>query len=205
MFPINFPTAVPVKINPNNHNAIQSSVVYTFNNNDAIINEDGSRLYKLPYSKNTFWTNFKYSIYGYNNNNNLPLQMALKLVTTANPNRYDYYLLPQEDKHPNSWYDTVWPIPSLKLDNGVNSGGIYLKVVIPKDYNNFELKISLLGYINLFSEEVQNYILLTQYDTYHIIFCKNDATNENKPSITLYSPERIITGPSQGIRLISRY
>lgn len=206
MLSINFPTVVPAKINPNIHNALQSSIVYTFNNNDAIIDEDGSRLYKLPYSKNTFWTNFKYAVHGIKDTK--PVQMAIKLITTANPNNYNYYLLQQEDKQPNTWYDTVWPIPSLKLENGVNSGGIYLKVAIPKDYTNdinFEFKISLLGYINLFSEEVQNYILLTQYDTYHIIFCKNDINNENKPSITLYSPERVILGPSQGIRLISRY
>jgi hypothetical protein len=202
----NFPTVIPSKINPSIINATEVSVVYTFTDKDITFDDDGNMLYKLPYSKNTFWTNFKYSVHGIKDNQTL--QMGIKLVTTANPNNYDYYLSPQEARQPNTWYDTVWAIPSLKLENGVNSGGVYLKVDIPKDCIdniNFELKISLLGYINLFSEEVQNYILLTQYDTYHIIYCKDDIHNDNKPSITFYSPTREIRGPSQGIRLFTRY
>ena len=54
-------TDVALSINPT-MDARHNSVVYTFNNNERIITMNGDIMYKFPYSKGTWWTNFKYSV-----------------------------------------------------------------------------------------------------------------------------------------------
>ena len=161
---MNIPIDIPKRINPKIQDPISKSVIYYFPTKDSIIDTDGDILFKFPYSKDTFWTNFKYSYYGYNE----PLEIGIKLITS---NGYSYEIAPQIVREQMRWEDTIWPLPSIKTANG----GIYLKI---KPVTDNELSISLLGFMNLYPS-VEHYLLISPIDTYQYVFSKTEYDLEN--------------------------
>jgi hypothetical protein len=190
------PTDIPGRINPALEQPISKSIVYTFQNEDALTAHDGSLLFKVPYSKNTFWTNFKYAVPG-----DEQLTIGLELYTS---DEYIYNIIPPTQCNPRSWHDTHWPLPST--NSQVNSGVIYIRVYSNSNYNlRHHLNLQILGFMDLFPVE-SNYILLTQNDTYQFVFYMNNGEG----NATIYNVENQnyvhnIIHNSQGIRLISRY
>ena len=134
---------------------ISKSIIYYFSTKDGIIDTDGDTLFKFPYSKDTFWTNFKYVCYG-----NKPLKIGIKLVTT---NGYSYEIAPQIVREQKSWEETVWPLPSIKMVDG----GVYFKI---KLVAGDEIAISLLGFMDLYPS-VEHYMLLSPYNQF--VFSNN--------------------------------
>jgi len=200
------PTDIPARINPYMQDPLAHSVVYTFQNDNALYTNDGYYLYRLPYSRDTFWTNFRFSLYGVDN---AELDIGIELCTS---NDYIYDIAAPVPRLANTWNDTVWPLPSL--DSGQNNGAIYIRIrpssAMPFQMQNFRLQV--LGFMDLFPR-VQNYLLLTERYTYQFVFYMNQDNHEegHQPAEgRIYNVENLayiqdIVNNAQGIRLISQY
>lgn len=207
---MDIPQEIPKKINPKFQDYISKSVIYTFNKEtykDICQDKHGNILYKFPYSKDTYWTNFKYSCYNITKNVKELLDMEIILITN---DEYEYNVKKDEQFEDKKWYDTEWPIPSINT-NGSRTG-IYFKIKPLTDMkSSYNIIISLLGFTDLFPK-VENYLLLSPFDTYQFVFSKfedNEYTEENS-SGTIYNVEhndyiREIISKACGIRLINRY
>ena len=172
MAEMDIPLDVPARINSIN-NSISKSVVYTFPKSDIIHNTNGYLLLKFPYSKNTFWTNFKFSSPSPHTGS---IQIGVILITS---NGYSYNVSSKSEKKANTWHELEWSFPSI-YDNGSNSG-LYFKIKT----SDQELKGSfkLAGFTDLFPV-YQNYILLevsSSYETtYQFLFSEfEDSDNQN--------------------------
>jgi hypothetical protein len=200
---IAIPTEIHSKINPDIEDPISKSVIYSFTAKDTSYDNQNNILYKFPYSKDTYWTNFKYSCYNIITNQPVQLEIGIELVTTDGFVYCVQMLHKREDK---KWYETEWPVPSVKTD-GFNAG-IYFKINLPEDRENYSLNISLLGFMDLFPS-VNNYILLSTLDTYQFVFNKNEV-DENENRGTIWNIENYpyiqdCIGTACGIRMIKRY
>ena len=199
---MNIPTDIPRYINPEIKDPLTKSVVYTFQKQDITIDEEGNLLYKFPYSKDTYWTNFKYSCYDNTHNELRRLDIGIKLVTS---NNYEYCIQMIHLREDKVWYDTEWPFPSVHTVG--NTAGLYFKVKVPSDNSKYTINISLLGFMDLFPK-VTNYLLLSKLDTYQFVFAKyeqDDETNGVIYNVENYDYIREIIDKSCGIRLIKRY
>ncbi len=195
----NIPTETATKINPYLENPKDHSVIYKFNQDDAVLDQDGSFIFKFPYSKNIFWTNFKYSVTTHNGPLNEEFNIGLNFITTEENN---HNVIPQIPKIQNAWYQTDWPIPSINHQDG---GGIYFTVRPPKDINvHYEIKITLLGFIGLFPE-AGYYILLTAYDTPQFVVSEYDKNYKGITEYNSFIKNYEFSLPQHGIRKINRY
>jgi hypothetical protein len=204
------PTDIPARINPYMQDPLQNSVVYTFPNEDIFHAQGPTYLYKLPYSRDTFWTNFKFSLYGVDN---AELEIGIELVTSDG---FSYDIAAAALKRPQVWHDTVWPLPSL--DSGHNDGAIYIRVRPSSVFQLQNFRLQVLGFMDLFPKS-QNYLLLTERYTYQFIFYMNEDNEQagaqqpggqQQPDGRIYNVENLvyvqdIVNNAQGIRLISQY
>jgi len=162
---MDIPTEIPNRINSTVQNYVSKSVIYTFDTKDYIIDNEGNILYKFPYSKNTYWTNFKYSCYKCQEF----LDIEIILITHDG---YTYNIKESEKQFENKkwydteWYDTEWPLPSIYTTG--SKEGLYFKMKLPINNN---IIFSVLGFIDLYPK-VENYILLSPFNTYQFIFYK---------------------------------
>jgi hypothetical protein len=163
---MNIPIDIPNHINPEIQDPISKSVIYSFQENDYHIDNEGNLLYKFPYSKDTYWTNFKYSCYNNTKNQFENIEIGIKLVTGDN---YEYCIQAIQHREDKVWYDTEWPFPSV--NTFVGRSGLYFKVKPADNKSSYNIKISLLGFMDLFPK-VENYILLSSFDTYQFVFTK---------------------------------
>ena len=196
------PTEICSKINPDFKDPISKSIIYTFTAKDKFIDNQGCILYKFPYSKNTYWTNFKYNCYKGLSNQAVPVEIGIQLETT---DKYTYCLQMIHEREPKVWYDTEWPLPSVYTEDF--KAGLYFKIKLPADGEDYSLSISLLGFMDLFPD-VKNYLLLSMFDTYQFIIHKNEEDGNQEGKIwnvenNIYIQNYI--GSACGIRLIKRY
>ena len=175
--PIDVPIDVPRRINPEIQDPVSKSVIYHFRTKDKCIDNYGDTLYKFPYSKGTYWTNFKYSCYnpsGQTDN----LEFEIVLITT---NMYMYSIFPPKNIKQDMWHNTVWALPSIKA----TEGGIYFKVKCP---DNCEINISLLGFTDLYPN-VNNYLLKSPLGTYQYVFSKFEYDNGDPETGSIFNVE----------------
>lgn len=193
------------RINPDIQDPVSQSTIYYFDNKNVKTDMLGNIYYSFPFSQNTFWTNFKYSCWGINAPITEELKIGIVLITSDG---YSYDILKDEEKQQHKWYDTVWPIPSINLEN--NRGGIYFRIQPPSDRSlEYEMRVSLLGYNNLFPN-VKHYLLLSSFDTYQFVFYRFHSEEKEDSSGAIFNVENIdyirdILDSSCGIRLINRY
>lgn len=201
---MDIPTEIPRRINSEFQDYISKSVIYSFNTKDIHQDKEGNILYKFPYSKDTYWTNFKYSCYNTIKNQVESLDLEIILITN---DEYTYTVKKSEIFEIKKWYDTEWPIPSICTSG--SQAGIYFKVKMPFDNKSiYNVFISLLGFTDLFPN-VSNYLLLSLFDTYQFVFSKYEDDSEFV-SGSIYNVEhydyiREIINKACGIRLINRY
>jgi hypothetical protein len=161
---MDIPTDIPRRIRPDIGNPITKSVVYTFNSEfittDTITTD--VKMYRFPYSKNTFWTNYKYNAYGTNGERIDDLEMNIVLKTLDGET---HNLTPILPKVSNTWTDTVWPIPSIPTDD--DDCGVYIMVTANRKVQH--LRIQLLGFMDLFPE-CENYMLQHPFGSYQYLF-----------------------------------
>jgi hypothetical protein len=201
---MNIPTDIPKRINPEIQDPISKSVVYSFTSKDAYYNEEGYIMYKFPYSRNTYWTNFKYSCYNVVTNQPVRVEIGLELETTDG---YMYCVQMLHERQDKVWYNTEWPFPSVKTVG--QKAGLYFKVKMPSDNAQYNLAISLLGFEDLFPK-VESYLLLSTLDTYQWVFSKFEYDDPDMSAGSIYNVEhydyiRDIVKKSCGVRLIARY
>lgn len=194
---MDFPIDIPLRINPHLQDPIAHSVVYSFQNEDALEDPRGYIVYKLPYSPNTFWTNFKYSYYG---EDNAQIEIGIELDTS---NDYNYNISHTQPRAARVWHDTVWPIPSL--NNPLNNGSVYIKVRVDSAFQRANFRLFLLGFTDLFPQ-VDHYLLLSASDLYQYVFHMNREDGYG----TVFNVENLvyvqdIVNDAYGIRLIRRY
>lgn len=199
---MNIPIDIPKHINPEIQDPISKSVVYSFSAKDAHHSNDGYIMYKFPYSRDTFWTNFKYTCYNTTKNEPARLEIGMELVTSDG---YTYCVQMIHERQDKVWYDTNWPFPSIYTFG--KKAGLYFKVKPPSDNSMYSINISLLGFMDLFPK-VENYLLLSTLDTYQCVFSKFERDDEDSGSIynvENYDYIREIVNKACGIRLISHY
>ena len=210
---MNIPTDIPKRINPEIHDPISKSVVYSFTSNDIVNVSDGYTWYKFPYSENTYWTNFKCSCY--NNTKNRSADIDIELVLLTDDGRVSH-IEKIHQKENKGWYDTCWPFPSIKTgeDDRVRGFNAGLYFMIKPFYDNTEYSISLLGFKDLFPN-VECYLLLSDKDTYKFVFLKyyekysrDDSIYKIKnldESVCNIKDYDYIHKNACGVRLIKRY
>lgn len=171
---MDIPTDIPTLINPNIQDYVSKSVIYTFSTKDFYIDDEKNILYRFPYSKNTYWTNFKYSCFNITKNQSEHLEIGIELRTTDG---YKYTLKNMEELEDKKWYDTIWPIPSIYTLG--TDACIDFKIKPPSDNTSiYNVVISLLGFMDLFPNNT-TYLLLSPFNTYQFIF----SNFENSGSI----------------------
>jgi hypothetical protein len=194
---MDFPVDIPLRINPNIQDPIAHSVVYSFQNENALEDARGYIVYKLPYSPNTFWTNFKYTYYGVNDPQ---IEIGIELDTS---NDYNYNISYTQPRTAGEWYDTVWPIPSL--NNPLNNGSVYIKVRVDSAFQRSNFRLFLLGFTDLFPQ-VDHYLLLSASDLYQFVFHMNyEDVNGTIFNVENFAYIQDFVNAAYGIRLISRY
>jgi hypothetical protein len=198
---MDIPTDIPRRINPEIQDPVSKSVVYTFSAKDGHFDKEGNLIYKFPYSKDTYWTNFKYTCYNTTKNEPELLEIGLELVTSDG---YSYCIQMLHERQDKVWYDTEWPFPSIYTFG--SQAGLYFKVTLPSGNSLYSINISLLGFEDLFPK-VENYLLLSFLDTYQFEFSKFDS-DDSKDSIFNVEHNdyiRHIIKKACGIRMIKRY
>ncbi len=201
---MNIPTDIPRRINPEIQDPISKSVVYTFQPSDSHLKGDGYVMYKFPYSKDTYWTNFKYSCYNVTKSEYESLEIGLELVTSDG---YTYCVQMLHKRQDKVWYGTEWPFPSIYTFG--SQAGLYFKVKPPTNDSLYNINISLLGFMDLFPK-VENYLLLSPLDTYQFVFSKFEQDDLEGARGSIYNVEnydyiREIVKKACGVRLIVRY
>ena len=217
LYKMNIPIDIPRRINPEIQDPISKSVVYSFTTKDSHINNTGYIMDQFPYSKNTYWTNFKYSCYNTVTGQAICLEIGLEIEAT---DQYKYCIQMLEEREDNKWYDTDWPFPSIKTAE--NKAGLYFKVKPPPDGVKYSINISLLGFMDLFPR-VENYLLLSPLDTYQFVFSNFENYDLDLSSGSIYSAKNydytcaraatvgfaysrnVNVNNACGVRLIKRY
>lgn len=198
------PIDIPNRINSNIQDYISKSVIYTFDKKDIYYDKNENILYKFPYSKDTYWTNFKYSCYNMQYNTLELLDIEIILITTDG---YEYNVKKNEHFNDKTWYDTEWPIPSNYTNE--SRAGIYFKIKsLIEPLTVYNIVISLLGFTDLFPS-TENYLMISSIDTYQFVFSKFEQDYENT-SGTIHNVEHYdyikeIISDSCVIRLINSY
>lgn len=141
---MNIPLDFVKDINPNLTDPLSKSTVYTFAPGSHICNDKRERLFRFPYSENTYWTHFKYAT----SLPNTVLEVELLIVTD---DEQEIVILPLQSLQPNTWHNTIWPLPSV--DTSISA--IYLKI---KPSNDNIILVYLSGFVDLLAR-VEDYII----------------------------------------------
>jgi hypothetical protein len=194
---MNIPTDIIKRINPKIEDPVSQSVIYTFSPGNHIYDSDGDMLFKFPYSKDTYWTHFRI--------NTIPEQVLNIEIILVTKDMCIYTISPKQLREKGIWYDTTWPIPSIKTSF---ESGIYLKIK-PLNIRDSNLSIKLCGFMNLFPD-VNNYLLYSSLDTYQFVFSKYEMDNQEGVGGVIYNVEnydyiRDIIDNACEIRMLDRY
>lgn len=180
---MDIPTEIPNRINPLVQDYVSKSVIYTFDTKDVCFDKDGNILYRFPYSRDTFWTNFKYSCYNITKEQNEELEFEIIVITT---DEYEYTIKSQNKYSDKTWYDMDWVMPSV---NTLGSpAGIYFKVKPISDKKSmYNIVMSVLGFTELFPKS-EYYLLNSPLDTHQFVLSKFE-TNPEYPTGSIYNIE----------------
>jgi hypothetical protein len=164
---MDIPTHVFENLNESNQDPKANSILCTFESN--LNNSKEYHIYKLPYHKDVFWTNYRIEC-------EEPYYIETNLITSNNFT----YTLHKEQNEPNKWYTLYWSLPSTS----VTDGGIYLEIHGPK-----EIKITLLGFHNLFPTNYY-YILTSKDGTHQFVFSQiSSSVFEEESNAMIYNVE----------------
>jgi hypothetical protein len=160
---MDIPIDIASSIRKDWNNPISKSTVYTFSAKDYLVDDDGSMLFRFPFSHNTFWTQFQYSCineYGFPTDN---LDISVFLITS---DEYRYTISPLQTRAQKEWYTIELPIPSIMTPG---KSGIFIKIKPINSSSKHIMNIHLLGFQELFPI-VKDYFLITNNNTYQFIF-----------------------------------
>jgi hypothetical protein len=151
-----------IRMNPSIEDPIKVSEIYIGQTSDFVSDDDGTPLFKIPFSPGTFWTHFKYSCKDMQGFPSDDLEIQVILVTSDN---YRYNIGGSRNREQNEWQKFSWAFPSLYTPNS----GIYLKIKeMPKKRHFLDIKI--LGFKEIFPHS-PTYLLENEVPEY--MFSKN--------------------------------
>jgi hypothetical protein len=162
---MDIPTRIAAAIAPYHDDYITRSVVYTFNKLSAYEVTDTHCIFRFPYSANTFWTNYKYTMYSSEKSSLNHLKIGIKVKLTNGEIRT---ISESDELEPSRWYSIAhWVIPSVQPNN---DNYIYFKVSNTSD----EFRISLLGFTDLFPKST-SYVLLSHNEVNPNVWVGNEG------------------------------
>jgi hypothetical protein len=177
---MDIPVNIASSIRKDWNDPVSQSTIYTFSAKDYLIDDDGSMLFRFPFSRDTFWTQFKYSCtdeYGFPVDE---LNISIFLITS---DEYRYTISPLQIRVQKEWNTIEWPIPSIYTHG---KSGIFIKIKPLNSSNKHFMNVHLLGFQELFPT-VKDYFLLTNNDTYQFIF--SQFNNEEYSSGSIFNVE----------------
>jgi hypothetical protein len=183
MVAMTLPLQLPTLLRPSCTDLKQTSIHYSFSDEDIVEQDYHSTMYRLPYSPDTFWTHFQFAI----DQGNSTFQIEIFLITA---NGECHTLVAPMIRHPNEWYDTHWPLPSIST---ADHSGLYLKLIYPKVIQPGEselcVSISLLGFLYLFPSQMTYLLYRAQQCQFAFLRGKNSmiVTSELCETIPEYS------------------
>jgi hypothetical protein len=177
------PLQLPTLLRPSCTDLKQTSIHYSFSDEDIVEQDYQSTMYRIPYSPDTFWTNFQYTI----DQGNYAIQIEIFLITA---NGESHTLVSPIIRNPQQWYDTCWPLPSVSTSD---HSGLYLRLIYPKIIQPGEsdpcVSLSLLGFLYLFPSQMTYLLYYEQQCKFVFLRGKNSmiVTSELCESIPEYS------------------
>jgi len=177
------PLQLPTLLRPSCTDPKQTSIRYSFSDEDIVEQDYHSTIYRLPYSPETFWTHFQYTI----DQGSSSIQIEIFLITA---NGESHTLVVPMTRNPNEWYDTCWPLPSIST---MDHSGLYFKLIYPKVIQPGEselcISISLLGFLYLFPSQMTYLLCQAQKCQFVFLRGKNSMimTSELCEAIPEYS------------------
>ena len=142
------PLQLPTLLRPSCTDPKQTSIHYSFSDEDIVEQDYHSTMYRIPYSPDTFWTHFQFAIdQGMNS-----FQIEIFLITA---NGECHTIVAPMIRNLNEWHDTCWPLPSVPT---ADHSGVYLRLIYPKIIQPGEsdpcVSLSLLGFLYLFPSQM---------------------------------------------------
>jgi hypothetical protein len=158
------PLQLPTLLRPSCTDLKQTSIHYSFSDEDIVEQDYHSTMYRIPYSPDTFWTHFQYTV----NQGSSSIQIELFLITA---NGECHTIVPPTIRNPQQWYDTCWPLPSISTSD---HSGLYFKLIYPKVIQPGDselcISLSLLGFLYLFPSQMT--YLLCQAQKCQFVFLR---------------------------------
>ena len=180
---MSLPLQLPSLLRPTCTDPKRTSIHYSFSDDDIVEQDYHYTMYRIPYSPDTFWTNFQFTIDQGNNS----VQMEILLITA---NGECYTIVAPMIRNPNEWYDTYWPLPSIST---ADHSGLYLRLIYPKIIQPGEsdpcVSLSLLGFLYLFPSQMTYLLYHEQQCQFVFLRGKNSMiiTSELCESVPEYS------------------
>ena len=177
------PLHLPTLLRPSCKDPKQTSIHYSFSDEDIVEQDYHSTMYRIPYSPETFWTHFQFTI----NQGNHAFQVEIFLITA---NGESHTLVSPMIRNAQQWYDTCWPLPSVPTSD---HSGLYLRLIYPKIIQPGEsdpcVSLSLLGFLYLFPSQMTYLLYHEQQCQFVFLRGKNSMiiTSELCESVPEYS------------------
>jgi hypothetical protein len=177
------PLQLPTLLRPSCTDPKQTSIHYSFSDEDIVEQDYHSTMYRIPYSPETFWTHFQFTI----DQGNHAFQVEIFLITA---NGESHTLVSPMIRNAQQWYDTCWPLPSVPTSD---HSGLYLRLIYPKIIQPGEsdpcISLSLLGFLYLFPSQMTYLLYHEQQCKFVFLRGKNSmiVTSELCESIPEYS------------------
>jgi len=160
---MNVPIDFVKNINPNLTDPLSKSTVFTFVPGSHQCNDNRELLFRFPYSENTYWTHFKYAT-------SLPnTVLDVELLIVADDGE-EHVILPLQARHPSTWHDTIWALPSVNT----SVGAIYFKIKPP--LTQVDIILHLSGFVDLLPN-FERYIIVPSANTPRIQLAISRETN----------------------------
>ena len=141
------PLHLPTLLRPSCKDPKQTSIHYSFSDEDIVEQDYHSTMYRIPYSPETFWTHFQFT-----NQCSSSIQIEIFLITA---NGESHTIVSPMTRNEKQWYDTCWPLPSVST---ADHSGLYLRLIYPKIIQPGEsdpcVSLTLLGFLYLFPSQM---------------------------------------------------
>lgn len=160
---------MPLKNTISQQPQFNKSVTYSITSNDMVERNSKNIIYRFPYSKNTFWTNFRLTRFGQNGMQQKTPSIDILIITADGK---EYVVDSYSDTVPK-WNTITNPIPSMKYNNidGLQIG-VYFRIYLSENDTIDAMPFHLMGYIDLFPST--DYYLYTYNQHIQYLFLRSN-------------------------------
>lgn len=154
------------------------SVKYSLTRNNIVERTSEYITYRFPYSKNTFWTNFRLAHFGQNGMQKKTPSVEIIIITVDGT---EYTTQSYNDSVPK-WNTISNPIPSMEYDEDGIRMGVYFRVHLSEKEDIHNMPFHLIGFIDLFPSTP--YYQYTYNHNIQYVFLQSNGNN-NKYGVIL--------------------